>query len=260
MRISVIIPVYNSSKTIERALGSVINQSIRPFEVIVINDGSTDDSLELIRLFVKQNKGFTFRLIDKKNGGVSSARNSGLRIAEGSLIAFLDSDDEWLFNKLEKQLSFFKKETSYSLVGGLIYKSSKKRKKEFREIKLSQLINKNYFQPSTVMLKKEVIEKIGFFDETQKYAEEGNYFMRIADSFRCGLINEQLIIYDNGKGGFGESGLSANLKEMEKGELKNLKFAYDSNYITLFHYVFSVFFSVLKYIRRILIVKINKLC
>ena len=105
------------------------------------------------------------------------------------------------------------------------------------------------------MFKKEVVDKVGFFDESQKYAEEGNYFMRIANLFKCVLLNEQLVNYGQGKVGFGVSGLSANLKEMEKGELRNLKFAYLQNYISFFTYFIAINFSILKYIRRTLIVK-----
>jgi len=260
MKTSVIIPVYNSSKTIVRALESVVNQNMKVYEVIIINDGSSDNSDEVINKVILNNPLFNMVLINKINGGVSSARNAGLRIAQGDFIAFLDSDDEWLPNKLELQFHFFSERKDYSFIGGLISKPNKKIKEMFIEIKLSQLINKNYFQPSTVIFKKEIIEKIGYFDETQKYAEEGNYFMRVANSFKCGLINQQIVIFDNGKEGFGESGLSANLKEMEMGELKNLKFAYKNRYISLFRYLISIVFSVLKYLRRVLIVKRNRLC
>jgi hypothetical protein len=81
--------------------------------------------------------------------------------------------------------------------------------------------------------------------------------MRIANNYTCALLNEQLILYGQGKVGFGVSGLSANLKEMEKGELRNLSFAYQQNYISFFTYSFAVFYSILKYFRRILIVKLR---
>ena len=86
-----------------------------------------------------------------------------------------------------------------------------------------------------------------FFDETQKYAEEGNYFMRIANLYKCVLLNSQVVLYGQGKGGFGVSGLSANLKEMEKGELKNIKTAKKLKIINALEYNFLVCFSLLKY-------------
>jgi len=174
-----------------------------------------------------------------------------------SLLLFLDSDDEWLSNKLELQLNLFKEHSDFDLLGGLITKSNHNERTAIKEISLSKLIFKNYFQPSTVMLRRSVADSIGLFDETQRYAEEGNYFMRVANKHKCGLIMEQLVIYDQGKSGFGDGGLSANLVEMEKGELKNLKFAVQNGYITNFKYGLAVIFSILKYFRRILIVRIR---
>lgn len=254
-KVSVIIPMYNSEKTIARALDSVLNQTITPYEIIVIDDGSKDDSYSIVQNYINQNQNFRFLLLKKANGGVSSARNAGLKNATGSLIAFLDSDDEWLLDKLERQLFFFDSQKDFGFIGGLIYIPKQGVRGNFIEISLADLIFKNYFQPSTVIFKKEVFDIVGFFDETQRYAEEGNFFMRIADKFRCGLLMEQVVLYDQGKNGFGESGLSSNLVEMEKGELKNLKFAYKNNYISYVKYSFAVVYSVLKYLRRILIVK-----
>ncbi len=248
--------MYNAEKTILRCLNSVLNQTYKSeMEIIVVNDGSTDNSSRIVEQILSDNKSkIEIQLINKSNGGVSSARNAGLALAKGHYIALLDSDDEWLADKLEKQINVFILDTEISFTGGLIDNPINV-KKEIIEISLSKLIFKNYFQPSTVMFKKEVLDKVGFFDESQKYAEEGNYFMRIARLFKCVLLNEQLVNYGQGKVGFGVSGLSANLKEMEKGELRNLKFAYQQNYISFFTYIIAINFSILKYIRRILIVK-----
>jgi glycosyltransferase involved in cell wall biosynthesis len=254
--VSVIIPMYNSENTIATCINSVLNQTYKgEIEIIIINDGSKDNSKLIVEELINNNlKNINIKLINKNNGGVSTARNAGLALAKGKYIALLDSDDEWLSEKLEKQLKVFSDDKGISFIGGLIYKPTII-KQEIIEITVSKLIFKNYFQPSTVMFKKEVVDKVGFFDESQKYAEEGNYFMRIANLFKCVLLNEQLVNYGQGKVGFGVSGLSANLKEMEKGELRNLKFAYLQNYISFFTYFIAINFSILKYIRRILIVK-----
>lgn len=254
--VSVIIPMYNAENTIATCINSVLNQTYKgKIEIIVINDGSTDNSKRIVEEIIDNNRtDIEIKLVNKENGGVSYARNIGLHLAKGEYIALLDSDDEWLSEKLEKQLKVFSDDRGISFIGGLIYKPTII-KQEIIEITVSKLIFKNYFQPSTVMFKKEVVDKVGFFDESQKYAEEGNYFMRIAKLFKCVLLNEQLVNYGQGKVGFGVSGLSANLKEMEKGELRNLKFAYQQNYISFFTYFIAINFSILKYIRRILIVK-----
>ncbi len=257
MLISVIIPMFNSEDTIERCLISVFNQSfIGDIEVIIINDGSIDSCSEVVSKYICQNNHFNIILINQENGGVSNARNTGLKLANGEYIAFLDSDDEWLPEKLEKQFQVFDTNSEISFIGGLINKSINF-DQYIIDIPLSKMIFKNYFQPSTVIFKREVFQKVGFFDESQKFAEEGNYFMRIAKDFKCVLLNEQLVNYDQGKNGFGISGLSSNLLEMEKGELKNLRFAYSQNYISLFIYIIAVVYSLLKYYRRILIVKFS---
>lgn len=91
--ISVIIPVYNTEAYLERCLVSVLSNTYRDLEVICINDGSTDGSLEILNAFARQDERVT--VIDKKNGGLSAARNDGLRRATGEWIAFIDSDD-WI--------------------------------------------------------------------------------------------------------------------------------------------------------------------
>ena len=110
----------------------------------------------------------------------------------------------------------------------------------------------------TVIFRKKIISDVGYFDEAQKYAEEGNYFLRIAQKYNCFLLNESLVITGNGKPHFGHSGLSGNLKEMEKGELKNLEYALKLEIISYFEYSCLVVFSILKYFRRIVIVKTRK--
>jgi glycosyltransferase involved in cell wall biosynthesis len=262
--ISVVIPMYNAAATIERALVSVRDQTRGSFEVIVVNDGSGDGGAAIVERFKAANTDpkLTIHLINKANGGVSSARNAGLKVARGEYIALLDADDSWLPQKTDRQLKAFEINAGYSFIGNIITPVPIKRfffKKFgiFTEIRLIDLIFKNYFQPSTVMMKREVYEKIGLFEETQRYAEEGNYFMRVANSFRCLLLNEKLILYGDEKKGFGESGLSGNLKEMEKGELRNLRFAYDQRYINAFVYNVARLYSLVKYVRRIVVTKMR---
>ncbi len=253
--------MYNAEKTIYHCVQSVINQTYNgKVEIIVINDGSLDNSKKIVEEIININQSeIEIKLINKENGGVSSARNTGLALAKGEFIALLDSDDEWLSKKLERQLEIFISDNSIYFIGCLINKPLCT-KQSIVEIPLSKLVFKNYFQPSTVIFKKEVFDSIGFFDESQKYAEEGNYFMRTAKIFKCVLINEQLIYYGQGKGGFGVSGLSANLIEMEKGELKNLRYAYEKKYISLFIYLIAITYSIIKYLRRVFIVKFREIC
>lgn len=256
MKISVIIPMYNSESTIERAIYSVINQTYSSaYEVIVVNDGSTDGSKDKVSTLMSENPRIEIKLINQVNGGVSKARNAGLQNATGTFIAFLDADDEWLPFKIAKQISVFEQHPEVDFLAAIIHDVPDNHESDIRQITLSMLIYKNYFQPSTVMMRRTIFESVGFFNEEQKYAEEGNYFMRIAKLFNCFLLYQRLTVYGDGKIGFGVSGLSANLYEMERGELMNLKFAYRQKYIGTLKYGVAVAFSIIKYFRRILIVK-----
>lgn len=260
--VSVIVPMYNSANTIERTLQSVVDQDYAGLvEIIIVNDGSKDDSIQVVERFIKFHPNVRIKLILQENGGVSKARNAGLRSAEGNFIAFLDSDDAWFCDKLSKQIKILNDNPNIDLLGTAFegFYFANKSEGELINVKFSDLIFKNYFQPSTVLMKKTIVDKIGLFDETQKYAEEGNFFFRVSQEFNCFFYNKKLIIYGDGKVGFGESGLSANLKEMEKGELKNLKFAYENNWISPLTYVFVVSFSIVKYIRRVIIVLLQKI-
>ena len=105
-KVSVIIPTYNSDATISRALRSVLNQTVSDFEVIVIDDGSTDKTVEVLRDYELQDQRVRTFLVDK-NGGPGPARNIGIQHSRGEFIAFLDSDDFWLPEKLETQIKLF---------------------------------------------------------------------------------------------------------------------------------------------------------
>lgn len=262
--ISVVIPMYNSTKTIVKALNSIKNQSYKcDYQIIVVNDGSTDNSYTVVNYYLQQNTNLNIKLVDQVNSGVSKARNVGLKLADGEFVAFLDSDDEWLFDKIEKQILTFEKNPDIDVLATnrnneyyntfLGYKFN-----NVTKISSRLLLLKNFLSPPTVMMRNSVVSEVGFFDESQKYAEEGNYWIRVCDKSNCYLLNESLVVTGGGKPSFGHSGLSANLWEMEKGELKNIALALRMKIINIFEFYFLFIFSLLKYIRRLLIVGIRK--
>lgn len=257
MVISVIIPVYNAEESIEKCLDSIKNQTWKgEFEIIVINDGSADRSGEILENYRKKNPEMPIQLINQENGGVSKARNTGLKIAKGDYIALLDSDDEWLPEKTEKQMKYLqnsdfgvdfitslwndeKVSFPYAIGGnGLV------------AINLNKLLFKVTGQTSTAIFKRKILENTGFFDERQRYSEDANFWMRISENNSMFLLPEKLVIAGNGKKSFGFSGLSANLKEMEKGIQKNISEMYRNKRINLLQYLFYFVFSKLKYIVR----------
>lgn len=264
MKISVIIPMYNSSTTILRTLNSIKNQTLLPFEVIIIDDGSIDESATIVEDFISNNSILNIHFIKKTNGGVSTARNIGLKFAKGDWIALLDSDDEWLSNKLERQIQVITANPTIDFLGTnrndehfdiILWKKMN----SLTRISPKLLMVKFIFVVPTVIFRKKIINDIGYFDESQKYAEEGNYFIRIAQKYNCFLLNESLVITGGGKAHFGHSGLSGNLKEMEKGELKNIKDALNLKIINTLEFYCLSCFSILKYLRRIVIIKKRQL-
>lgn len=255
--VSVVIPMYNAANTIERALNSVINQTYRGLiEIIVINDGSKDNSQQVVERFIKSHPNSIIKLINQRNAGVSKARNIGLKSASGDYIALLDADDEWVDRKLEKQIHIFH---THKVDFVCALRNNEKIgfpyivKNNLAKITLKNLLIKIVGQTSTSIFKRKVIETTGYFDEKQKYSEDANYWMRISLNNSMVIINEQLVITDND---YGQFGLSSNFKEMEKGVQKNIDEVFKLQKISIIEYLFFKSFSRLKYVVRILNSKI----
>jgi len=202
--VSVIIPAYNSADYIEEALESVFKQTFQDFEILVIDDGSTDDTGAILEKY-KDRIEYCFQ----ENGGPASARNQGIRMARGEYIAFLDADDIWLATKLEKQIALFRQRQNLGMVitgscsfdkKGIYGFSTKK-----REYLMIGDIARNIFLRSgvgtpTVMVRKKVFDKVGLFEENIRYGEDDNLWIRIASHYDVELIDEALIRVRNHPG------------------------------------------------------------
>ncbi|CAA7386112.1 glycosyltransferase family 2 protein [Chryseobacterium fistulae] len=253
--ISVIIPIFNAEKTIIRTLDSVKAQTIGVdiFEIIIINDGSTDESKNVIEKYIIENSTMTIQLINQSNKGVSYARNRGLKIAKGDYIALLDADDEWLPKKIEKQLTYFQ---DISVPIDFLATRRNNNKILFpycvinhlAEITFKKLLIRNETQPSTVIFKRKVLENTGYFNPDQRYAEDLNYWMKVSKNNKMYILDESLVIADGGKRTFGASGLSANLSAMEQGFQRNLKEMYRVKRINFIQYILLMLFYKAKYI------------
>ncbi|MDQ0477661.1 MULTISPECIES: glycosyltransferase family A protein [Chryseobacterium] len=256
--ISVIIPVYNCEKSIEKTFISIKNQTWKgDFEIIVVNDGATDGSKNVIESYRRKNPDQDIILINQENGGVSKARNTAMKIAKGDYIALLDSDDEWLPEKIERQMEFLEnKDFNIDFLGTrrinhqLLY-PYKVDENNLSEITFRRLMLRNETQPSTVIFKRKVLQNSGLFDADQRYAEDLNYWLRISENNKMYILNEELLFAGSGKRSFGISGLSANLEAMEKGFQKNLKEMLLQNRIRCTEYALYVVFYKLKYVIRI---------
>lgn len=265
--VAVIIPMYNSQTSIVHVLNGIENQTAKENikHVVVVNDGSTDQSIEIIEQYSSTSE-LPIEVVNKINGGVSSARNAGLsylgKYDDFTWVAFCDSDDVWYADKLEKQLSIVGETLDIDCLGGQF---------NDRELKINgkvvdrlvrgsvkDILIHNFPQPSTVLMKYSVYKEMGGFDENQKYAEDGNYFLRVAHNYGLFYFPELQINYGYGKRGFGGAGLSGNLKGMYEGNIKNLNDMRQLGYISGIFYCRMRLLHLLKYVRRILITKAKK--
>lgn len=254
--ISVIIPVYNAEKSLEKSLISIKNQTWEGvFEIILVNDGSSDRSKTIIENYQQNHQDQNIILINQENRGVSKARNAAMKIAQGDYIALLDSDDEWLPEKTEKQMKFLENQnidfiTSLWNNENITFPYKLQPPNKLVKITLKKLLFKITGQTSTAIFKRKIFENTGFFDENQNYSEDANYWMRISEKNQMYLLPEKLVIAGNGKKSFGFSGLSANLKEMEKGIQKNIWEMYQTKRINFPEYLFYFVISKLKFAIR----------
>lgn len=263
--ISVIIPTYNSERTIERAIVSVLKQTYIKYikEIIIINDGSNDGTELIVKKIISKYTYPKIYLISQDNSGVSIARNRGMKMAKGDWIALLDSDDEWLPKRIEEQVILISQHEDIDFIGGDFDVNGVsilgRKIVNLHKASIKEVCMKMFPQTSTVLFKKKIFNEIGGYDSSRHYAEDGQYFFKICESYGYYYQPGQNIIYDRGKRGFGSSGLSANLKEMHKGNLINFKELLERKSISFQFYIFILFFSYLKYFRRILICQIEKM-
>jgi glycosyltransferase involved in cell wall biosynthesis len=193
--VSVIIPTFNRAALVMRAVESVLAQTLPPDEVIVIDDGSSDDTRDTLARF-----GNRIRYIFQENQGVSAARNRGIEAATGSYIAFLDSDDEWLPHKLERQVAHLESHLEIDFVtcrdstddGQLKTETYRDPRQQFRQF----LIRPFYSNPSRYLVRRECFEKFGLFDPRFPPAEDLEMWLRLLKAgCRFDILSEPLMIY-----------------------------------------------------------------
>ena len=257
-QISVIIPMYNAENTVMKALDSVrLQKGDFVFEIIVVNDGSTDASRNVVENYRKQNPQMNIILLDQPNSGVSKARYAAMEVSGGEYIALLDSDDEWLSEKTERQMPYLVNDEENIDFISCRRKNHKIQfpyvvgRNSFAEITFRKIMLRNEAQPSTVIFKRKILENTGFFDPNQRYAEDINYWLRISKNNKMYILDEELVLAGNGKRTFGVSGLSANLPEMEKGFQKNLREMLSNDRITRVEYVLYFIYFRIKFVIRV---------
>jgi glycosyltransferase involved in cell wall biosynthesis len=195
--VSVVIPTYNSAHLLDDALQSVLEQTYKDFEIIVVDDGSTDNTAEVISKYDDK-----LRYFRVDNGGPAKARNYGISKSTGKYIAFLDADDKWLPTKLEKQMNMFEQNPEFGMVftenslfdARGIYKNSLGKDRLLKGNNLAQniFLYSNIGTP-TVMVRKDVFDAIGLFEESMVQAEDDNMWIRIAANYQVGFIDGSLV-------------------------------------------------------------------
>jgi glycosyltransferase involved in cell wall biosynthesis len=253
--VSVIIPCYNSEKTIIRAIESAINQTLPPSEIIIVDDASSDRSRSLIIDFIQTQTNHPIKLLTlDKNGGASNARNAAWNCAAGKYLAFLDADDEWHPQKLEVLLDWFGKNADAIFCGhlcaqvehsGLNVDVQGYRAKRFN---LRDMLISNRFSTPAVMILKSIEYR---FPTSRRYSEDYELWLKVVA--QAGFVDRiELPLAWYFKRPYGESGLSANLCAMEKGELQALWAVRRDGIISSGQWLVFTVISFAKYLKRVL--------
>lgn len=199
--ISVIIPTLNRCEFLKRALHSVLKQTLKPREIIVVDNGSTDKTFEMISLSFPNVK-----YLKQTKKGVSASRNKGILNSKSNWLAFLDSDDVWSHNKLEKQMAFnTKNKNRFRLIhtneiwyrNGKFLNQLKKHKKSGGDIFKNSLIL-CCISPSSALINKEIFNEYGYFDEDLEVCEDYDLWIRITAREEVGYIDEPMLIKHGG--------------------------------------------------------------
>ncbi|MCE2594721.1 glycosyltransferase family 2 protein [Motilimonas cestriensis] len=200
--IVVIIPMYNSKDTILRALNSIDAQTIIPNRVVVVDDGSVDESVSIVKDYAKNSK-LLINVLLQPNSGPAAARNKGITYSTENLICFLDSDDEWCNTKLEEQLCLYNKLTDEGRNVGLIdcFMVDIKGDKEVEQHNF--VLKGNHFKDfltmnvvkgtPCVMVRKDVVEECGGFDEELKFAEDRLLWSKISHRYEMHTVTKVLV-------------------------------------------------------------------
>ncbi|MDC7689657.1 glycosyltransferase family 2 protein [Vogesella indigofera] len=254
-KISVVIPCYNSCSTITRALDSILSQTHPVFEIICIDDRSTDHTINVIEDYKHEHPEAKITILKNENNiGPSASRNKGIVYSRGDFIAFLDSDDFWFPEKTRIQLKFISENKLDGIGSSFLIDTKKKANIAFscKTLTLTRLLFSNPLPTPSVLIRRDASP---LFNVKMQFSEDYDLWLRLVSSgLKFGYIAEPLI--GLGKPSYGHSGLSANLAKMQIGELTAIQ-----NNIGRLN-IKSVFFqtiSILKFIKRVAVVSFRKI-
>jgi len=257
--VSVIVPCYKCSATIERAVSSIARQTHRPAELILVNDASGDETLGVLKA-IKNRYDDWIHIVDLPfNVGAASARNAGWDVATQPYIAFLDADDAWHPRKIETQYEYMRDNPGVMLSGHLCRQLPEGATdtpqwaidpKGVRTVTWAGLLLRHQFVTPSVMLKKEIRFR---FSEGNRYMEDHRLWLEIIGTpmLAVRLDIELAAVY---KPVYGASGLSADLWSMEKAEIANYRYFHDQGKIPYGQFMALCCYSVAKFVKRLIVV------
>lgn len=224
-KISVVIPVYNGEKTIQQTVESVLCQTFQDIEILIINDGSSDRTLEILNPISDSR----LKIHSFPNAGLAASRNRGIDLAQGDYISFIDADDLWTPDKLQDQLNALEADSQaglayswtdfidetgnflrpggYARIAGNVY----------RELLLSYFIESG----SNILIRKEIIARVGYFDESLQAAEDWDFALRVASCYPIVVVPKVQVLYRQTT-----VSMSAKISRQETETLKVLEKAY----------------------------------
>lgn len=261
--VSVIVPCFRCSETIERAIESVARQTSRPVEVILIDDGSGDNTVDELRQLRQRYGKEWIKLIEQKeNGGPSVARNAGWAMATQPFLAFLDADDSWHPRKIEMQYSWMVKHPEVAFTGhAVVVLRENTRKPEVLDaldanrVSAKKMLLVNQFATLSVMCKRELPFR---FDACKRYSEDYYLWLSLVlrgyDAYR---FNTVLAYWY--KAPFGEGGLSGQLWAMERGELDTYWQLWKKKMISSLTLSMLSCYSLLKFVRRVMVFALRRI-
>ena len=245
MKISVVIPTFNRISLVARAIDSVLKQSLNPYEIIVVDDGSDDGTSEMIN-----NKYKSIKLIQQQNNGVSAARNKGIKHAKGDWIGLLDSDDEWKEKKLENQADRLIKTPEYDFchtneiwIRNGVRVNQRKKHEKYGGYIFDKCLDICRISPSSVLFRKNILDHVGWFDSQLPVCEDYDLWLRITSEYRILFIDEPLII----KYGGHDDQLSHSVESIEFFRIKSLENLLDRTELSTNNRVLAIQMIIKKY-------------
>ena len=245
MKISVVIPTFNRISLVARAIDSVLKQSLNPYEIIVVDDGSDDGTSEMIN-----NKYKSIKLIQQQNNGVSAARNNGIKHAKGDWIGLLDSDDEWTEKKLENQANRLIKTPEYDFchtneiwIRNGVRVNQRKKHEKYGGYIFDKCLDICRISPSSVLFRKNILDHVGWFDSQLPVCEDYDLWLRITSEYRILFIDEPLII----KYGGHDDQLSRSVESIEFFRIKSLENLLDRTELSTNNRVLAIQMIIKKY-------------